>query len=108
MNSGTTLISKGDEMPDMRPKIIQTNFRTSAELRDALILKAEAKGVSLNREINDRLQQSLVPTPSIERVFFSRELYAIAQLVASAMNEAGKFAAMVSTRSPNAAADWLN
>jgi hypothetical protein len=95
-------------MPRAKPKQIQTNFRTTTAMRESLQAAADAHGVSINREINDRLARSFEDHPSIEQDFFSRELYGIVRLIAVAMNDAGRFAALIEGREPESTNDWPN
>jgi hypothetical protein len=90
-----------------RPRA-QINLRIDAELRESLDRAATEHGVSLNRELGDRLRRSLEQ----ERVPSGRNALAraILRIVEEAMNAAGESALFSQTHSWDVARqkDWTN
>jgi len=90
------------------PKPIQTNFRTSDTMRDRLQAAADARGISVNKEINDRLEWSFDDSRRADLIFQNQRLYGILKVIAVAMDTAGTSVnAMQSTLAGSAdKTDW--
>jgi hypothetical protein len=86
-----------------------TSFRTSNELRDRLIAAAKANGVSVNQEINDRVEASFDTPDVTEKAFANRGLYGLLRMLAVAMQISGR-QAMTFKHSGDAesADEWLS
>jgi len=84
---------------------IQVNLRVGDEMRAKLIAAAEARGVSVNKEINDRLARSFVAG---SRGTGDADLEGLLAVIAAAMSAAGWAAASVATLSPEGAKQWIN
>jgi hypothetical protein len=69
-----------------------TSFRTTDEIRDKLAEAAEARGVSVNQEINDRIAASF---DRPERVYANPHASGLMKLVRAAMQGAGQNAAFL-------------
>jgi Flp pilus assembly pilin Flp len=82
---------------------IQVNLRVSDGLRDRLIAAAEARGVSMNKEINDRLLRSFVADDLGTN---DAELAGLMAVIAAAMTAAGRAAGFLSTLTPEGARTW--
>jgi hypothetical protein len=67
-----------------------TSFRTSEETRERLVEAAERRGVSINQEINDRIDASFAGPDLSERTFKNKGLYGLMRLVAVAMQISGQ------------------
>jgi hypothetical protein len=94
-------------MAAKKQKPIQTNFRTSPQVRDRLQKFANARGVSINREINDRLERSFIGDAlQLGLSEASPELFAVLNMVAAAMNAAGRVASFGSTFDEEKALAW--
>jgi hypothetical protein len=90
-----------------KPKPIQTNFRTTSKTRDRLQALADARGVSINREINDRLERSFIGDAlQLGHSEAAPELFAVLNMVAAAMNAAGRAAAFCISFDEKKAAAW--
>jgi Arc-like DNA binding domain len=92
---------------------IQIGLRVPEELRGKLDAEASRRGVSLNKEITDRLEKSLdegmrFSWPWSDDGGERNELNAILHVVASAMEMAGGMAAMMSTFNMDARTVWIS
>jgi hypothetical protein len=76
------------------------SVRTTAEGMMKLRTAAEERFVSINREINDRLNASFDDDRNPDKVFSSRALFGLMKLVAAAMQTAGAHALHLDTGSP--------
>jgi hypothetical protein len=88
---------------------IQIGLRVSDDLRERIQSAASERGVSINKEITDRLLRSLEEDVSVSpggRV--NGELYAILRVVAAAMDLAGPMAAIMSSLNPDSGKHWIN
>jgi Arc-like DNA binding dprotein len=83
---------------------IQINLRVDDSLRAKLASAAERRGVSMNREINDRLERSL----DQDAAFENAALLAILRVVAASMHETGQHAGFYATAKLEAAQNWLD
>jgi hypothetical protein len=84
---------------------IQINLRGSQELKERLETAANARGVSVNREINDRLERSFVADPLGSG---DPLLVGVLTIVAAAMSAAGWATASFVTLTPEGARQWIN
>src|SRR4051794_21365458 len=58
-----------------------TSFRTSETMRSKLQRAAEENGVSVNQEINDRLEASFDDSRDPDKVFASRAMFGLMKVV---------------------------
>jgi len=94
-------------MASRKQKPIQTNFRTNTQTRDRLQALADARGVSINREINDRLERSFIGDAlQLGHSEASPQLFAVLNMVAAAMNAAGRAAAFSTMFDEKKAMSW--
>lgn len=84
---------------------IQIGLRGTKELKDRLEGAARARGVSLNKEVNDRLTRSFLTDPLGTG---DAGLDGLLAVVAAAMSAAGWAAASVATLSPEGAKQWID
>lgn len=88
---------------------IQINLRVPPDLREQLQRAAEARGVSVTREINDRLAASFGHEAAIDAAIGNRTLLGLLRLVGVAMQGAGKFAAFASAvASHDKRQEWID
>jgi hypothetical protein len=86
-----------------------TSFRTSDKIRDRLLAAAKAKGVSVNQEINERIEASFDSPDVTEKAFANRGLYGLLRMVAVAMQISGRQAmTFKNSGDSDAADDWLS
>ena len=78
---------------------IQINLRVDEGLRAKLVDSAQAHGVSVNKEINDRLTRSFADDQFLSANQNDRTLLAILHLVGASMSAAGQATAFVATSS---------
>lgn len=86
---------------------IQIGLRVPDELRDQIQMAASQRGVSVNKEITDRLQNTFDEDVRISSNRENDNLYAVLRVVAAAMELAGPSAAVTSTLNPDAMKMWL-
>src|SRR4051794_34485349 len=86
---------------------IQINLRVSDDFRERLQSAAADRGVSVNKEITDRLQKSFDEDVRMSLDGQTADLYAILRVVATAMELTGPMAAFMSTPTPDATRTWL-
>jgi hypothetical protein len=70
------------------------NLRTDESLRDRLQAAADKNGVSVNKEMDERLKQSFEMQPDL---FETKELFGIVQLIGWTMQKVNESAAMYSS-----------
>jgi hypothetical protein len=101
--NGTTLFEAKKE----RPMAVQVNLRVGEDMRDKLIEAANARGVSMNKEINDRLGRSF---DAAQRFDFKKPTFGILRVIDEAMTAAGESALFEQTHSWEVARtkSWLN
>src|SRR6266446_2326862 len=87
---------------------IQVNLRVSEELRSKLTAAAERRGVSMNKEINDRLSRAFEDDAISGEGREDAILHGILSVIAAAMNSAGQAAGFLSTFTLDGARKWLN
>lgn len=87
---------------------IQINLRVPDDLREKIQSAASERGVSVNKEITDRLLKSFNEDVSVSASSINNELYAILRVVTAAMDLAGPMSAINSTRNPDAGRQWIN
>src|SRR5215204_3123260 len=85
---------------DKRPPL---SLRTTRELRDMLEAAALASGRSLAQEVEDRLEGTFEYARrqrerQLAEVFANSEVFGLVELMARALNEAGRTAGFVATR----------
>ena len=87
---------------------IQVNLRVSDELREKLIEASDARGVSMNKEINDRLERTFEDDTFVGSGKENAALLGVLNVVASAMTAAGQAAGFFSTYTFEGAQKWLD
>jgi hypothetical protein len=87
---------------------IQINLRVDEGLRAKLVDSAQAHGVSVNKEINDRLTRSFADDQFLSANQNDRTLLAILHLVGASMSAAGQATAFVATSSMKGAENWIS
>jgi hypothetical protein len=95
------------ECPAVPTHTIQINLRIPPELRDQVQAAAGQRGVSMNKEITDRLKRSL--ERSSHRAWHSQATEELLELIGDAMNSAGSSALFSLTHSWDLARqqDWI-
>jgi hypothetical protein len=91
----------------MTTEKIQINLRIDPGLRDRVQASADAHGVSVTREINERLRESLEAEPPAFAVE-NPALRGLLQVMVTAMEVTGQQAAFASLGAHGAGGDWLN
>lgn len=81
----------------------QVNFRTTPDLKARLQAEADARGLTFNKEINRRLQESISAPTDLDLTRVPGLL-----AVATAMNSAGQAAAFHSTLAGSPQTPWWN
>jgi len=94
------------DRPASRAATANLKLRLNESLRVKIERAAKRRGVSMNREMNDRLAASFAKELSLEEMFGSKENYALARAMASAMHQTGRAAAFVKSRSAQFAKSW--
>ena len=86
---------------------VQVNLRVREDMRDKLVAAAEARGVSMNKEINDRLGSTF---DAAKRFDPKKPTFGILRVIEEAMNAAGKSALFEQTHFWEIAQtkSWLN
>src|SRR4051794_27319867 len=87
---------------------IQINLRVPDDFRERLQAAAAERGVSVNKEITDRLQKTFDEDVRISLDGQTADLYAILRVVATAMELTGPTAGFMSTPTIDATKTWLN
>jgi hypothetical protein len=85
---------------------IQIGLRVHDELREKIQSAAGARGVSVNKEISDRLENSFAEEIKVSEDG-SPELYSILRVVAAAMDLAGPMSAIMGTMNIDAGKTWI-
>jgi hypothetical protein len=83
------------------------SVRTTTETLEGLRAAADARSISINREINDRLIASFDDDRNPDKVFSSRALFGLMKLVAAAMQTAGAHALHLDTGSPEHGSEFF-
>ena len=87
-----------------KPKQIQTNFRTTPDMKQQLEAAAEANGRTFNKEVNERLKASLGAPEGADQTNVPGLL-----AIAAAMNAAGQYAGRFApTFTADGAQKWWN
>jgi hypothetical protein len=86
---------------------IQINLRVSDDLRSKLVAAAEKRGISMNKEINDRLERDFAEEALWGRETENRDLFGLLAIVAGAMTAAGQAAGFFSTNAIEGAKHWF-
>jgi hypothetical protein len=94
--------------PRQKADLMQVSFRTREPLRAALESAAQARGVSMNTEMNERLMRSFEDEVKLETEFARVQLYAILRVVANTMDLAGSSTAMMSNMLTGATKNWVD
>lgn len=89
-----------------RQKQVQTNFRTTPEMKKRLEAAAQASGLTFNKEVNRRLAESFNPGRQLDPVL-DRDpvLFAITIVMAKAMKKTANFASLMKDDSKDQL-DW--
>jgi hypothetical protein len=88
-------------------EIVQLKLRIKERLREQMELSARERGVSMNSEINYRLENSIEYTRRIEDVFGDSQIFAIVKIIATAMTEIGRSEYLHSRRFRDEGVRWL-
>jgi hypothetical protein len=75
-----------------KQKQLQTNFRTTAEMKRRLEAAATANGLTFNKEVNRRLAESFDQRRELDPVFNDRVLFGMLIVVAKGMSKTGSTA----------------
>src|SRR4051794_26170861 len=86
---------------------IQIGLRVPDDLRAQIQSAASERGVSVNKEITDRLQKTFDEDVAISPNRENSDLFAVLRVAAAAMELAGPYAAVASTLNPDAIRTWL-
>jgi hypothetical protein len=72
-----------------KQKQIQTNFRTTPEMKARLEAAAESNGLTFNKEVNRRLAESFDPRRELDPVLSDPVLFGMIIVLAKAMQKTG-------------------
>ncbi|MBR1249181.1 hypothetical protein JQ609_19910 [Bradyrhizobium sp. AUGA SZCCT0169] len=72
-----------------KQKQIQTNFRTTPEMKARLEAAAESNGLTFNKEVNRRLAESFDPRRELDPVLSDSVLFGMIIVIAKAMMKTG-------------------
>src|SRR5690242_11605782 len=86
----------------------QLKFRIKTNLYERVAAAADARGVSLNKEIAERLERSLDPNLDVDKVFGSRALFGLLKAIGVAMHLAGQRAKFFKAQDIDAAKRWID
>jgi hypothetical protein len=83
-------------------------IRMRDELKAKVEQSADAHQRSISQEIERHLERSFDQDQRLEDVFGSADLFGLLRVVGAAMDVAGKSAAFMATRSPEASRGWID
>lgn len=89
-----------------KQKQVQTNFRTTPEMKQRLEAAAHASGLTFNKEVNRRLAESFDPGRQLDPVLADPVLFAMMIVMAKAMKKTAELALLLKSNRDDAEPDW--